>query len=326
MITRRHALIAALAPTPLATPALAQQDWPNRPIRVVLPFAAGGSSDIAARLVAPRLGAALGQQIVIENRGGGGGNIAAELVARAAPDGTTIFQGNIGVLAINPTLYRSLPFDVEQSFQPIAHLNSVANILCSPADRPWRSLAELRAAMLAAPERIRAGNSGPGSIGHLAVVQFDHLAGTRSVHVPYRGGGPMSTDLIAGHLDYAFATAPTVLSALEAGRLRAVAIGTATRSALLPDLPTVAEAGLAGFEVSNWDAWLFPRGVAPSITERLVAALRPLLADPELRAEFARRGMETIQGSGPAELAASIRAEAQRWAPMVRASGATADG
>jgi tripartite-type tricarboxylate transporter receptor subunit TctC len=325
MFSRRHALLA------LATPAIprlaqAQQDWPARPIRVVLPFAPGGSSDIAARLIAPRLGAALGQQVVIENRGGGGGNIAAEAVARAAPDGYTIFQGNIGVLAINPTLYRSLPFDVEQSFQPIAHINSVANVLCVPADRPWRSVAELRAGMLAAPERIRAGNSGPGSIGHLAVVQFDHLAGTRSVHVPYRGGGPMSTDLIAGHLDYAFATAPTVLSALEAGRLRALAIGTATRSALLPDLPTVAEAGLAGFEVSNWDAWLFPRGVPPAITARMVAVLQPMLADPELRAEFARRGMEMIQASGPEELAASIRAETQRWAPMVRASGATPGG
>ncbi|UPY38101.1 tripartite tricarboxylate transporter substrate binding protein [Sediminicoccus sp. KRV36] len=323
-MTRRRTLILA----GLAAPGLAraQQDWPARPIRIVLPFAAGGSSDIAARLIAPRLGAALGQQIVIENRGGGGGNIAAELVARAAPDGYTIFQGNIGVLAINPTLYRSLPFDAEQSFQPIAHINSVANILCVPADRPWRSVAELRAAMLAAPERVRAGNSGPGSIGHLAVVQFDHLAGTRSVHVPYRGGGPMSTDLIAGHLDYAFATAPTVLSALEAGRVRALAIGTATRSTLLPNLPTVAEAGLTGFEVSNWDAWLFPRGTPPAITERMAAALRPLLADPELRAEFTRRGMETMPVSGPAELAASIRAETLRWAPMVRASGATPDG
>ena len=322
-MNRRHALLAALA---MPAVARAQQDWPARPIRVVLPFAAGGSSDIAARLIAPRLGAALGQQIVVENRGGGGGNIAAELVARAAPDGYTIFQGNIGVLAINPTLYRSLPFESEQSFQPIAHINAVANILCSPADRPWRSVAELRAAMLAAPERIRAGNSGPGSIGHLAVVQFDHLAGTRSVHVPYRGGGPMSTDLIAGHLDYAFATAPTVLSALESGRLRAIAIGTATRSGLLPNLPTVAEAGLTGFEVSNWDAWLFPRGVPPAITERMVAALRPLLTDAELRAEFTRRGMELMPGSGPAELAASIRAETQRWAPIVRASGATPDG
>ena len=329
MLQRRSLITAimnpALAVPILAMPALAQ-DWPSRPIRIVLPFAAGGSSDIAARMVAPRLGALLGQQILIENRGGGGGNIAAEAVARAAPDGHTIFQGNIGVLAINPTLYRSLPFDVETSFQPIAHINSVANLLCSPPDRPWRTVAQLRAAMLAAPEGIRAGNSGPGSIGHLAVVLFDHLAGTRSVHVPYRGGGPMSTDLIAGHLDYAFATAPTVLSAIEAGRLRAIAIGTATRSPLLPELVTVAQAGLAGFEVSNWDAWLFPRGVAPAITERMAASLRQVLGDAELGREFARRGMEVIADSGPATLSASIRAETLRWAPMVRASGATPEG
>lgn len=157
------------------------------------------------------------------------------------------------------------------------------------------------------------------------MVLFDHLAGTRSVHVPYRGGGPMATDLIAGHLDYAFATMPTVLAAIEAGRLRALAISTGTRSPLLPDLATVAESGLAGFEVSNWDSWLFPAGVAPAITERMAGAMRQVLGDAELRAEFARRGLETYP-SGPTELAASIRAETARWAPMVRASGATPGG
>lgn len=323
MSTRRTALLAALA-LPAVAPALAQ-GWPSRPIRVVLPFAPGGSSDIAARLIAPRLSALLGQQVVIENRGGGGGNIAAELVARAAPDGHTIFQGNVGGLCVNPTLYGTLPFDVERDFQPIGHINSVANVLCSPPDRPWRNLAELRAAMRAAPDGLRAGNSGPGSIGHLAVVLLDHMLGTRSVHVPYRGGGPMSVDLIAGHLDYAFATMPTVLSAVQAARLRPLAAATATRSALLPDLPTVAEAGLPGFEVTNWDAWLFPRGVAPEITARMVAALRQVLENAELQAEFTRRGME-IMLTSPEELAATIRADTQRWAPMVRASGATPTG
>ncbi|MDB5415779.1 MAG: bugT [Rubritepida sp.] len=323
MITRRTALLAALG-TPFIGTARAQ-DWPSRPIRVVLPFAAGGSSDVAARLLAPRLGAILGHQIVIENRGGGGGNIAAELVARAQPDGYTIFQGNMGVLAVNPSLYRTLPFDPVQSFQPISHIMSVANILVVPAERPWRSVADLRAAMLAAPESIRAGNSGPGSIGHLAVVLFDQLAGTKSIHVPYRGGGPMATDLIAGHLDYGFSTTPTVLSAIEAGRLRALAIGTGTRSPLLPDLATVAESGLPGFEVSNWDSWLFPHGTAPGITERMNAAMRQALTSDELRGEYARRGLEAMV-SNPAEVAAAIQFETARWAPMVRASGATPEG
>lgn len=160
MISRRPLLLASLV-VPFIGRARAQ-DWPSRPIRIVIPFAAGGSSDIAARIVAPRLAAVLGQQVVIENRGGGGGNIAAEAVARALPDGHTIFQGNMGVLAVNPTLYPSLPFDVERSFQPISHLMSVANILTIPAERPWRSVSELRAAMMARPEGIRAGNSGPG--------------------------------------------------------------------------------------------------------------------------------------------------------------------
>lgn len=321
MIARRTALLAGLA-----LPAVAgAQEWPTRPIRVVLPFAAGGSSDVAARMLAPRLAALLGQQIVIENRGGGGGNIAAEFVARSAPDGYTLFQGNMGVLAVNPTLYRSLAWDPVRSFAPVSHIMAVANLLVCPADRPWRSVSDLRAAMRAAPDTIRAGNSGPGSIGHLAVVLFDHLAGTKSVHVPYRGGGPLATDLIAGHLDYGFATTPTVQSAIEGGRLRALAIGTAARSPLFPNLPTVAEAGLAGFEVSNWDSWLFPAGTPEPIVARMSAAMRQALGEPELRAEYARRGMEAFPSS-PTELAAAIQAETAKWAPMVRASGATPEG
>lgn len=318
---RRTAILAGLA-----LPALARaQDWPARPIRVVLPFAAGGSSDVAARLLAPRVSALLGQQIVVENRGGGGGNIAAEAVARATPDGYTLFQGNMGVLAVNPTLYRSLSWDPVRSFAPVSHIMAVANLLVVPAERPWRSVADLRAALLAAPETIRAGNSGPGSIGHLATVLFDHLAGTKSVHVPYRGGGPLATDLIAGHLDYGFATTPTVQAAIEGGRLRALAIATATRSPLFPNLPTVAEAGLAGFAVSNWDSWLFPHGTPEPVVTRMAAAMRQALTSPELQAEYARRGLEAY-ASSPAELAAAIQEETGKWAPIVRASGATPEG
>lgn len=319
----RRALLGA--PALLAGPAAQAQEWPSRPIRVVLPFAPGGSSDLAARLVAPRLSALLGQQVQVDNRAGGGGNIAAELVARSVPDGHTLLQANMALLAVNPTLYPSLPFDVVRSFQPVSHLMSVANILCVPADRPWRTLGELLAALRARPDAIRAGNSGPGSIGHLAVVLLDLTASTRSVHVPYRGGGPMATDLIAGHLDYAFATTPTVLGAIEAGRLRALAVATAARSPLVPNLPTLAEAGLTGFEVPNWDSWLFPRGVPEVAVTRMAAALRQVLAEPEILAEFTRRGLEPF-ASGPAALAAAIQAEQRRWAPVVRASGATPEG
>jgi tripartite-type tricarboxylate transporter receptor subunit TctC len=324
----RRNLLSALglaAPAVLAAPAASAQDaWPSRPVRVVIPFAAGGSSDLAARLLAPKVGAILGQQVVIENRGGGGGNVAAEAVVRAT-DGHTLLQGNMGLLAVNPTLYRTLPFEVERDFLPASHIMAVTNILVVPAERPWRSVRELVAALRAQPEGVRAGNSGPGSIGHLAVVLLDMLAGTRSVHVPYRGGGPMATDLIAGHLDYAFATTPTVLGAIQSGRLRALAVATATRSALLPDLPTVAEAGVAGFDVNNWDSWLFPRGTPPAHVARMAGAIREALGDAELRAEFARRGLEPF-ASSPAELAAAIRAETARWAPVVRASGATPEG
>ena len=318
MIARR-ALLAGLA---LPAMARAQGEWPQRAIRIVIPFAAGGSSDIAARLVVPRLSALLGQNVVIENRGGAGGNIAAETVARAQPDGYTLFQGNIGTLAVNPTLYRSLPVDMERDFAPISHLMSVFYVLVAPMDRPWHSVAQLIAAAKAQPETLSAGNSGVGSMGHLSSVLFDHLSGVKTVPVPYRGGGPLANDVLAGKIDFSFSTVPTVLPLIEAGRLRALAVATAARSALLPGVPTVAEAGVAGFEVPNWDGWLAPRGTPPGVIARLNAAMRQVLAEPEIVAEYNKRGMEPLP-SDPATLGAEIRQRIAQFAPVVRATGAT---
>ena len=318
MIARR-ALLASLA---LPAAARAQAEWPQRAIRIVIPFAAGGSSDIAARLVVPRLSALLGQNVVIENRGGAGGNIAAETVARAQPDGYTLFQGNIGILAVNPTLYRTLPVDMERDFAPISHLMSVFYVLVAPMDRPWHSVAQLIAAAKAQPETLSAGNSGVGSMGHLSSVLFDHLSGVKTVPVPYRGGGPLANDVLAGKIDFSFSTVPTVLPLIEAGRLRALAVATAERSALLPGVPTVAEAGVAGFEVPNWDGWLAPRGTPPAIIARLNAAMRQVLAEPEIVAEYNKRGMEPLP-SDPATLAAEIHQRIAQFAPVVRATGAT---
>ncbi len=318
MIARR-ALLAGLA---LPAVARAQGEWPQRAIRIVIPFAAGGSSDIAARLVVPRLSALLGQNVVIENRGGAGGNIAAETVARAQPDGYTLFQGNIGILAVNPTLYRSLPVDMERDFAPISHLMSVFYVLVAPMDRPWHTVAQLIAAAKAQPETLSAGNSGVGSMGHLSSVLFDHLAGLKTVPVPYRGGGPLANDVLAGKIDFSFSTVPTVLPLIEAGRLRALAVATAARSALLPVVPTVAEAGVAGFEVPNWDGWLAPRGTPPAVIARLNAAMRQVLVEPEIVAEYNKRGMEPLP-SDPATLGAEIRQRIAQFAPVVRATGAT---
>lgn len=317
----RRALLASLAMAPVAASAQAAP-WPSRAVRVIIPFAPGGSSDIAARLMAPRVSALLGQNLVIENRGGGAGNIAGEAVLRAGADGYTLLQGNMGLMAVNPALFPVMPFDPMTDFAPVSHIVSVANMLTVPADRPWTDLAGLLAAMRARPEAIRAGTSGAGSIGHLAMLLLDQMAGTRSVSVPYRGGGPMATDLLAGHLDYAFATLPTILGGIEGGRLRPIAIATATRSPLFPNVPTVAEAGLPGFEVANWDSWLFPAGTPRAIVERMAAVLREVLAEPGIIAEFARRGLEATSSS-PEALQAAIRTETLRWGPLVRSSGAT---
>lgn len=324
MLSRR-VLFAGLAAPLIIHPAQAQAPaWPNRPLRVVLPFAPGGSSDIAARLLAPKVAALIGQNVVIENRAGGGGNIAGEVVARAAPDGYTLLQGNMGLMAVNPALFPTMPFDPIGDFAPVSHIMSVANMLVVPADRPWTTLAELLAALRARPETLKAGTSGNGSIGHLAVLLLDRMAGTRSISVPYRGGGPMANDLLAGHLDFGFSTLPTILGGIEGGRLRPIAIATEARHALFPAVPTVAEAGLPGYEVANWDSWLFPRGTARPIVDRMAAVLRQVLAEPEMAAEFARRGLDTFSSS-PEALGAAIRVQTERWGPLVRASGAAPD-
>ncbi|MCO6419148.1 tripartite tricarboxylate transporter substrate binding protein [Siccirubricoccus sp. KC 17139] len=317
----RRALLALPFP---ATAASAEEAWPSRSIRVIIPFAPGGSSDIAARIVAPRLSALLGQSLLIENRGGAGGNVAAEMAARAAPDGYTLFQGNIGILAVNPTLYRSLTWNPVADFVPISHLLSVFYVLVTPIDRPWGDLKALIAAAKAAPETLSAGNSGVGSMGHLAQALFDRMAGVRTVPVPYRGGGPLANDVLAGKLDFSFSTAPTVLPMIESRRVKALAVATATRTTLLPQVPTMAEAGLPGFEVPNWDSWLAPRGTPPAVLAKLQAALRQVLTQPEVVAEFARRGMETFPSS-PEQLGAEIPQRIAQFAPIVRATGATPD-
>lgn len=319
MISRRLLLAT---PALLAAPTVRAQEWPARSIRIVIPFAPGGSSDIGARIVAPKLSAVLGQNILIENRGGGGGNLAAEVVARSAPDGYTLFQGNIGILTVNPALYRTLPVDMVADFAPISHLLSVFYVLVSPMDRPWQSVAQLIAAAKARPDTLSAGNSGVGSMGHLASVMFDHAAGIKTVPVPYRGGGPLANDVLAGKIDFSFSTVPTVLPLIEAGRVRALAVGTLQRSDLLPGTPTVAEAGLPGFEVPNWDSWLAPRGTPQPVIARMNAAMREVLQDPEVGAEFRKRGMEPFP-SDPATLGAEILQRTAQFAPVVRATGAT---
>lgn len=325
MLHRRT--LAGLLPAGLAAatirPASAQSDYPNRPIRIVVGFAAGGGTDLTTRTMQPKLQQALGVSIVVDNRPGAGGNLATELVTRAAPDGYTLLMGTIGALAINPTLYRNLSFDPQADLTPVSMSGNILNVLVVPADRPWRNVGELIAAAKARPDTVTYGSSGVGGAGHLAGALLDQMAGTRTVHVPYRGGGPLMTDLVGGKVDFAFSTAPTAVPQIEAGKLRAIAVPTLRRTALLPEVPTVAET-LPGYEVANWYALLGPKGLPAPVVERLNAAMRATLQDADVLAHLARHGVEPTP-STPEELARFIRDETAKWAPIVRATGATPD-
>ena len=320
---RKRELLAGLALLPLAKPALAQE-YPSRPIRLLVGFAAGGSTDVFARAIAPRLQALLGQPVVIENRPGAGGNIATEATARSAPDGYTLLLGTIGPLAINPTLYGNLSFDPLKDLTPVSLIGEVPNVLAVPVDRPFRSVADIIAAAKARPEALNFGSSGIGSAGHLAAEQLNLMAGIRTTHVPYRGGGALLPELIAGRVDYAFTTALNGIPQAEAGKLRILGVPNGKRVPLLPDIPTIAESGLPGFDGVDWAAMMAPPGLPAPILAKLNAAMQSVLKDPELVAAMAARRL-VREASTPEALAAFLRQETARWAPVVRASGARPD-
>ena len=326
MITRRT--LAGLLPAGLASftlpgTAFGQADYPNRPIRIIVGFAAGGGTDLTTRTMQPKLQQVLGQSIVVDNRPGAGGNLATEITVRAPADGYTLLMGTIAALAINPTIYNNLGFNPQTDLTPISLSAQILNVLVVPADRPWRTTADLIAAAKARPDTITYGSSGVGGAGHLSGALLDQMAGITTVHVPYRGGGPLLSDLVSGKVDYAFATAVTVIPHIESGRLRALAVPGLARSTLLPGVPTVAET-LPGYEVGNWYALLGPRGLPEPIVARLNAAMRGALADPEVLSHMARHGVEPLPSS-PEELGRFIRDETAKWAPIVRRSGATAN-
>lgn len=320
---KKRDLLAGLALLPWATSALAQE-YPSRPIRLLVGFAAGGSTDVFARAIAPRLQALLGQPVVIENRPGAGGNIATEATARSAPDGYTLLLGTIGPLAINPTLYGNLSFDPLKDLTPVSLVGEVPNVLAVPVDRPFRSVADIIAAAKAQPEALNFGSSGIGSAGHLAAEQLNLMAGIRTTHVPYRGGGALLPELIAGRVDYAFTTALNGIPQAEAGKLRILGVPNGKRVPLLPEIPTIAESGLPGFDGVDWAAMMAPPGLPAPILTKLNAAMQSLLKEPELVAAMAARRL-VLEASTPEALSAFLRQETTRWAPVVRASGARPD-
>jgi tripartite-type tricarboxylate transporter receptor subunit TctC len=316
IITRR-ALIAA-SPL-LAAPALAQAPFPNRPIRLVVGFTPGGATDISARAFAPKMSEVLGQPVIVENRPGAGSNLATEIVARSPADGYTILLATLGALVISPMVMR-LPIDPARDLVPISIAVDLFNILTVPAERPWNTAADIIAAAKARPGELSWGHSGIGSAPQLAGLLFAKMAGIETIEVSYRGGGLVATDLISGRLDYGFPTSPSVKTHIEAGRLRGLAVPTLQRSRLLPNIPTVAETGLPGFNVPSWYAVVAPRGTPEPAVERMAHAMRIALEDRDVIGILNRNGLEAMP-STPAEFAAAWAAERTKWEPIIRESG-----
>jgi tripartite-type tricarboxylate transporter receptor subunit TctC len=323
----RRAFMGALAGLPLAgasvTRSLAQEVWtPTRTIKLVVPFAPGGSTDVAGRLIGQAISERVGQAVVIENRAGAGGNIAAEYVARAEPDGYTLIVATSTTHATNSFLYKSLRFDPIRDFTPISQTMFIPNLLVVTPELPARSLDELIAYGKANPGKLNYGTGGPGTSLHLSAALFAHLTKIDMVHVPYRGGAPVATDLIAGKIQLAFNPMVEVIEHVKAGLLRPLGVTGKTRSDLLPDVPAIGER-LPGYEIALWNGIAGPAGMPPGSAARYAQAIAAALKTPDMRAKIAAQGSEPV-GSSPEEFTAFIAAEQAKWAELVRISGASA--
>jgi tripartite-type tricarboxylate transporter receptor subunit TctC len=318
---KRH-FLAAIAAW-LAFPVQAQT-WPAKPIRLVVPFAPGGTSSIVARAVAVEMEKALGQPIVIENKGGGGGNLAMQDVARAEPDGYTLIIGHIGSLAVNPYMYDSLPFDTNRDFAAVSLLAKVPSIFVVYAEVPAKDLREFVALAKHQPGKLHYGSAGNGSAGHLAMEYLKLVAGIDLVHVPYKGTGPNLIDLVAGRTQATAAGTPPLLPHVKAGKLRVIAAGGAKRLAILPEVPTVAEQGYPGFETTQWYGLNAPAKTPPAIVQRLSEAAAHAARQPSVAERFALDNAEAI-GSTPKEYAEYIAREQARWGEVVRKAGIKAN-
>ena len=324
---RRRVLIAASGfslPAVFAQTAFAQTAWPAKPIRYIVPFAPGGTTDILARVVGEKLAIALGQPIVIENKPGQGGSAGAAELARAAPDGYTIGGGTISSHAINATLYDKLSYDPVTSFAPITLYATLPNMLVLHPSVPATNVREFIALLKANPEKYSFGSAGNGTSQHISGELFKTMAGVRMQHIPYRGSGPMVTELLGGTLPAAFDNITTVVPHIKAGKLRALAVTTAQRSSAAPDVPTLSESGLTGFDISSWQGVFAPAGTPAAIVERLYAEIARILKQPDVIKRFNELGLD-LSGMPSAEFAALVKNDVVRLGKIVRDSGARAE-
>lgn len=326
MIQRRVFLLgAAAAAIALAAPAAAQtSNWPNKPIRYIVPFAPGGTTDILARTVGEKLAIALGQPIVVENKPGQGGSIGVAELARSAPDGYTIGGGTISSHGINATLYDKLSYDPVASFAPITMYATQPNVLLVHPSVPAKDLREFIQLLKTNPDKYSFGSAGNGTSQHISGELFKTMAGVKMQHVPYKGSGQMMPDLLSGNVPVAVDNIATVVQHVKAGKLRALAVTSATRSIVAPDVPTMAESGLAGYDISSWQAVFAPAGTPAPIIERLYTEIAKILKTPEMQKRLNELGLD-ISAMPPKDLAALVKADVPRLGKIVKESGAKAD-
>ena len=317
------ALLAA-ACTAFAAPAALAQKFPDKPIRFIVPFPPGGGNDILARAIAPKMGEFLGQPVVIDNRAGAGGNIAAEIVAKSPGDGYTLLLGNNSILATNAALYGKLAYDAVKDFAPVILVASQPNILVVHPSLPVKTIKELVALAKSKPGQLNYASSGSGAAAHLSGELFKAMTKVDMVHIPYKGAGPALNDVLAGQDQLMFATALSVVPHIRSGRLRALGVTTAARMKSMPELPTIAEAGVPGFEATTWHGIVMPANTPVALVSRVNADVAKVLQMPDIRDRFAALGGEIIGGT-PDEFAAYIKKEIPKWTKVVKDSGARAD-
>ncbi len=322
MLTRRT-LVASLAGLALARPASAQT-FPTRTLTIVVPYPAGGPVDVVARLIAPVTGGELGQTITVDNRGGGAGTIGTLAVARADADGHTLVLGTNQTHATNQSLIKNCPYDGVKDFAPVAGLADIPHVLVTKKNLAAADVRELVALAKAQPGKLSYGSTGNGSASHLAAELFKTKSGTDILHIPFRGAAPMTTELLAGRLDLSFATLPSVITQIEAGELRALAVASPKRAARLPNVPTLAEAGVAGVEADAWFALFAPAQTPPAVIDQLHKVVSRTLAQSAVATALATQGM-TVSQRSPAEMATWLPGEVAKWAAVIKAANVTVD-
>ena len=324
--TTRRTLLASLAVAAagaLPLGALAQ-NFPTKPITIIVPFSAGGTTDILARIVGQGLTTELGQSVVVDNKPGAGGNIGGSLAAKATADGYTLFMGTVGTHAINQSLYKKMPFDPVKDFAPLSRVATVPNLLVAHPSQPFKTVKEMIAYAKANPGKITFGSPGSGASPHVAGELFKSMTGTDLLHIPYKGSAPAMTDLLGGQTSVMFDNMPSAIQHVRSGKLRPIAVTTAKRSPELPDVPTIAEAGVPGYEATSWFGMFAPAGTPKPVLDKLHAALIKVLNQADVKKKIAEQGGDVVAET-PAQFAAFIQAESVKWGKVVKESGATAD-